>query len=799
MSVARDVAAWLAISALVISCGAPPRSPLRMDTITGEAAGTELVVLPRSTRGRVWLSLWVDAGARDADPPQVATAAAWIAAPEDVRAHVLPDGIEFARPCRREQLDTCLRSLASAVATRDLAPDALAAVRRKLTDARRRAGADETRRADALALEALLGASADPLGASEDDARVTERAIGAFLRDHVGAGRLLLVAVGDVEPTELRAHVEAIFGAVPPARAARARREWQGRRALRVDVGDSSVLAAATLRPNLADAAHLARALVARVDADVPGSGASADVFPTRGGAAVIGRVRDDENAARALLDHLAELAEAPSIDRDVPPPPSDVPPERARWIGARWIARQDHEVRGGLGVGAIVAGGRGDRLDATDPDAETRDAARRVLEAQLRTFSEPPPAHGSIDDEGAELSLRNGARLFARRLAGADRVSALVLFEGGAEDDPPSAHGTSALLARAAADGCERVARRELGIVLDALDVRAEPILRASAWGLAVEGPTERWREVAFLATRCASVPHLDAAAVASAKEAVIALAERPRPSALALAARAIAPSAPGRIAPLGSVPELSAIGASELRRARAKKVAGVRARVAVAADAPIPEIARILARGAARWPEGTAPGQEPPSSARTRRGAARRDSPDDRPHPGRALPVPFSAPHPEGRHEAIVAWTIDSAAGGTEVAAAAFARAAARALDAEPGLRVRWHEGRAERGRAWAIVALDPSPDALDALPAHVARALRAVQRSWRELEDEAVREADERRAWAESSPRGVAMLLALGALEPPTPEITRRTLAQLAESPPRFVVLRPELARR
>jgi hypothetical protein len=71
--------------------------------------------------------------------------------------------------------------------------------------------------------------------------------------------------------------------------------------------------------------------------------------------------------------------------------------------------------------------------------------------------------------------------------------------------------------------------------------------------------------------------------------------------------------------------------------------------------------------------------------------------------------------------------------------------------------------------------------------------------VQRSWRELEDEAVREADERRAWAESSPRGVAMLLALGALEPPTPEITRRTLAQLAESPPRFVVLRPELARR
>lgn len=756
----------------LLACGAPSRvAPTVMETRVEEVAGTRIAVLPRATRGRVWLSLWIDAGARDADPAQVATVATWIAAGDEVSAEVMADGIELTRACNRDELDACLRSLASVVQVRDVSANALHAARQRLTETRRRVHVDDTRRADALALRALLGHGADPLGVADDDDRVTPQAVSGFLRDHVGAGRLLLVAIGDVDPDALRRKVSTAFGHLPPAAARRAHRAHHGERALRVEIGEKSVVSAATLRPHLRSAARLARTLVARVEADAPGARVSADVFPARGGAALIARIHGDHgDAQRALFDHLIELSAAPTVENEDPLTPADGPRGIARWMGARWAANQANGVFGGLGVGAIARGGRADRVGEQDPDAATREAARRELEARIRAASEHPLGEGTRDEHHAALTLVGGARLYARRLAGADRVSAVVLFDGGAAEDSPRAHGATALLARSSAAACHGTALRELGEGLEVLGVDVTPILQPDAWGLRVEGPTPHWRDVAYLATRCASLPSLDPWSVDRARDEVMAMAQRTRARVRAIVAQIIAPSAPGRIAPLGAPAELSRVHLPELRRMRRSRATQARARIAIAGDVPIEEASDMLARGAARWLEG-APREPQPWIAPAERLA--------------------SAEHPERRFGAVIAWVMDAPANAT-VASSAFARAAAASLALEPGLSVLWQESGAAEGRAWVLVGLGATPEAIDMLPSHLSRALSGLSHAT--IAEEAVAEADERYAWTETSPRSVAMMLATDAAEPPTREETERTLSALAASTPTFIILRP-----
>src|SRR5690606_386962 len=331
------------------------------------------------------------------------------------------------------------------------------------------------------------------------------------------------------------------------------------------------------------------------------------------------------------------------------------------------------------------VAGGRGDRMGERDPDAALREEARAALEDKLRAAGDHALGPGVVDEERADVELAGGGRLLVRRLGGASSVSAVTLFSGGAAEDSPDAHGTTALLAEAARVSCERVAQGEIGSPLSALGIRVDAVLDPGAWGLSLEGPQRRWREVAFLATRCASIPYLDPPTVERARSSLLARVERSREAALATAARTMAPSAPGRIAPLGGTRALSRIDLRQLRRARALQVVSARARVAFAGDVAVDDVARTLSRGAARWPEGTPPEPDPWPDPRARLAAEH---------------------HPEGGFEALVGWVVDDPEG-SELAASTFARKALRALSGEPGLRARWHEAGASGGRAWALVS--------------------------------------------------------------------------------------------
>ncbi|MCZ7683334.1 MAG: hypothetical protein M5U28_32920 [Sandaracinaceae bacterium] len=127
------------------------------------------------------------------------------------------------------------------------------------------------------------------------------------------------------------------------------------------------------------------------------------------------------------------------------------------------------------------------------------------------------------------------------------------MLFEGGAAEDPADAHGLTAVLAQVAADGCERIAQRELGATLASLGAEVTPVLAADTWGLRVEGPSERWRDLVHLAPRCAAVPDLDPWLVEHGRATALARAAEPQREALALTATLLSPSSPGRVAPDG------------------------------------------------------------------------------------------------------------------------------------------------------------------------------------------------------------------------------------------------------
>jgi predicted Zn-dependent peptidase len=762
--------------ALAVACGSsagrvapPPMS----EGVVDEADGTRIVLVPRDTRERLWLSLWIDAGSRDAESPELPTVAlAGALASPEIAVRTLLDGIELSRACRRPALRACLEELAATVGARQLDPDRWSDAQEQRRRARTRTLGDRARQLDSLALEALFGRSVDPV-LGQGEAEPSRESAEAFLADHAGPGRLLLVAVGDVGSAELREAVRATLGQIPPARRPRTPRPEVGARAFRLEVGDRDATAAATLRPNIADAARLARRLVARVEADAPGVRSTADVFPVRGGAALIARVEGSRGRA-ALLDHLAELSEEPPLEASDPPPTEDGPRALAGWVGVRWASGQGSPARGGLGLGVLVDGGRADRVGEADPDAALRATAERQLEATLRSVGAPVPLSGTVSPDGVDARVPGGGRILGRRLPGAARLSAVVLFEGGAVEDTPEVHGITALLARLASESCEELARRELGQTLEALGIDAAWHVQADAWGLRVEGPPTRWREIAYLAPRCAAVPLLER--LERARQPMMLGLRSSAQLGRAAAASLLSPTAPGRVAPFGSWQGLDAVTPRALARARGQRVARARARIAIAGDVAMDDAARILARGAARWDVGAAPELAPwaPSTEWLR-----------------------GIRHPEDRHEAVIAWAAESPAA-TNAAAAAFAAAMGGALSSEPGLRTRWSEGGAQGGRAFALVGVEVTdPDVLDELPARVARASSAVE--WDAVAARAVADGEERRAWAESSPRQVAMALAAEPEAPPSRDGAREALRRLAGGPARHVVLRPQPRRR
>lgn len=713
----------------LVACGGatpPTVTPSAEGAVMDQAAGVDLLLFERPGNGTVWLSLFIDAGARDTDPPQVATVAAWSAAGE-LSARTLADAVEFEIACPRGEIERCLGLLASAAGRREVSEEAIAAAIERLRATRGRAGADPRRQSDGLALRALLGEGTDPLGTADDDARVDVAAVSGFLASHFGPSRALLVAVGDVDADALRAGVAEAFADAPSAASMREGRA-EPTEGVRVEVGEADWVSVATLLDSPEAAVVAGRRFVARMDGGEP----SADVFPIRGGYALI--VRAAGVPAELVVHRARELLVESTPGGMVPP---EEPLALARWHGALWATRGE-AARGGLGVGVLLEGGRGDLLSAEDPDEARRQSAREELEGML---AREPSFEGELTRDGGQITLANGARIAAQRRAGPTAV--IVSFEGGAGEETPREHGHTAHLASVAVRQCARAAVEQLGWDPVTMGLEIWSFVEAERWGLGFSGAAERWAEITYLAGQCA-LPVIEPAVVESERP--------PSDPELAALAAAISPEHPGRVSPRPG--RLGTATTASLERWGEHVVGGARAHIGLVSDEP-ERAARRLLRNVARWPRG-----------RELEGA------------------PWSPSEAEGasaESRALGAWIFWSApAPNTPATRRAVERFLERVMPSLTGAGIRptRHVSGVAGGQVWGAWRVQTTEAGLATLPAR-ARAASSSPPPTPSVCAVGGRARDEAHALA----------------RPPTTEISEEEIVRAIEgTPPRFVVLRP-----
>ncbi|MCG8556524.1 MAG: hypothetical protein MJD61_14715 [Proteobacteria bacterium] len=796
---ARFVRPWVCVLALASgACGGAEPVKRRPGALHGQVAsrpgeGPRTVVVRRATGNALHLSLWVDAGSRDAEPPELATLAVWLAserAGQGVRGRAFADASELALTCERQALTQCLRRLARGLGTRQVSEEALQIVRNRLDAARRKAAKDPVRAADALALHALFGrhgAGFQPLGR----ARVATRpqAVSSFLARHYGRRRALVVAVGDLAADVLAARARLSLASLPRASAGRAQRRLPVRGGVEVMLGGRTLVSVAVATPELASAANLASAL-AHLGHAVPietldGLKAlSAHALPVRGGALALARFAAYEpvGAARELAFHAARLRHEP------PPavplaPPSGGASVLSEWVGLRWAARPQRGahppelVPTAIGLGLVAAGRDQGSPKNRDPDAaervRLRSAARRaVTHAQAHA---DPEWSGTMDERSASLRLSNGAGVEVRHVAASDHVAVNVRFAGGAGEEPASLHGRTALLATLSASACTQAAAQST------TSATFRPLVEATSWGITASAPGARWAQAIDMVLRCALHPPLAATRIARAR---LRLRERlgPRGSPAwhaSQAARLIAPLTPALCAPWGSSARLNAVSRRDLELLVRTAATGARVSVAAVGSLPAEQAALRIARRLSRLPDGTA---APPQVL----GEAARG----------LLTSVWSGPHAR----VVVAWRTlgPNLHRGGGLGARTFADRMARALRERPGVRSVWQLGVSGPWGAGAAVGLDAEDAALSRLDITVAEIADRLDRP--QLQARVRRaHADRMRHWhlrsalPEAKAERLAEARLAGSGIEPSAEVALRTLEHLFGTSPRFVIAR------
>jgi predicted Zn-dependent peptidase len=797
----RRAAIWVVLPALW-GCGAAvvqprPTAPTELGIVhRSDGPGPDLAVVARASGDLVQLALWVDAGALDAQPPQLATLGAWLAAEAaggGVVGRAWPDGLELSLPCRQRELPTCLGRLARALGLRTPEPARIEAARQRLAEARRQAAANDPRRgADELAFRALYGehaTSLQPLGVAAGDARADAEAVRAFLAAHFGAGHALLVAAGELSADELATAAKTAFARTPRALQEPAKRHAApepsdaGRAQVAVAVDRVPALSLALAAPDLAAAQGAATALRERLQTEALGTAIRGNVFAVRGAALALLRVRtsDPEAVVRAAAHELERLRR-----EGVPTAPLQAPGDDlaalAHRVGARWSGgEQARAVELSLGVGVLVPGGRADRVKLDDPDAPLRQTWQARLEAAAlagRALAEPR-LEGSHDERAASVVLDNGARVELRQRAG-EQFAVAVRFGCGAASDPPLLHGRAALLATLGATACAGLDPADLAARVQALGAELAPRVDADSLGLLLTAPAAHWQEALELSLACALHPSLERKTLAAAR---LRLRERQGPVSgagelRAATAELLAPNAPGTLEPWGSPVRQTGIGIEALRELWAGCRRGPGLVVSAVGPAPADLGAERVARRLSLLPAGKAEAPSP-------------------------KPVPASAA-PDQTKLAVEQPTLGLAVWRTPMpnadaaGARAFAALMRASLGNSPGVSAIWHDGGLTADGAWAAVGLSGPPAQLAAVAARLADSARSLPAaSLERAADQAFELAEGARTATSGSPSAEAEALARAAYRPPPPvpnrEATHALAARLAKSDPLWLPLK------
>ena len=659
--------AW-ALALALAACGARPTPPIAGPTtgpIESSVGGVRVISAHRTTAGHTALGVFVRAPEPDAAVRATAAlvieargAGAW-------RVRATPDGLGIRATAESASLAEALATIARALEVRDPTEAELESASDHLRRRRMALASDETALATRLALGALGGGDLDPFGATSDE--VTSAAVGAWLREHLGAERALVVVVGDASEGAVRAAIgDAFAGAphvTPPAETSFGWAHGEARAA----TSSRSIAAAATTAPTVEEAARIADWIVRLVPE------AEATSFPLHGRAVVSATLVGEEAALRRLA---AAIDHARTLDDEAARPFARDAEAELLAIGDAWLARPESTRDDALGLALVRA---------SDGDAPpTTEAALDAL------ASVPSTTTARVDALRADDVLPNGMRVRVARTDG-DAAAVSLAFAAGAALDPAREHGRARLLATVVARSCEPDA--DLQWIDDA------------SFGVVLRGDRATLERTAMRAIDCARRARTEIAHTEGVRAAAIAdldFGDRAR----AWAASVLAPGAPGWIAPRGSGAGLAA--ATQLDDALDDALDPRRATLSIAADED-PE--RLLAIAAAVGSV-LSPRTEPLATiSRTPEGPIESFETD----------AHVDAP------VAIVALRSD--AGSSERGARFVAHALASQLGAR-GLPVRAFFGGAARGTSFAVVAVTGTDERLDALTTITRDAMSLVR---------------------------------------------------------------------
>ncbi len=674
--------------------------------------GITFTALPKPTPGAVRLSLWIDAGSRDATLPPVATVTAWSAlgsANASLDARVFPDATEFTALCAKPMLESCLGHLARAISQSPRVRH-IEQANARFHAARAGAARDLARATDMLAIEALFGSDArgmNPLGGKPTDKPVGAPSVRAFMRDHYGAGRVLLIASGDISHRELRKSVRKLRSLRPSRRRAKRRRANESSRSesSRSESSRGVALRYGGTARQLSMVAQVSTTAQARLMASLlsrPSFGlvhqfphASLHAFGIRGRGLLMARLAPPQNTRHAVeqLVHLtsrAYLRTGQASDRS-----GSARLLSDRDIGFQWAHAASSATQSGLRFGVGMMLPIDGKTTRTEEDVTEETVAAWVDGA---TRWSTPQLRGEMNDRSARVQLENGASLRIQ-IKDSPHIAIAVRFAKETTNEPHPPSGRAALLATALA-ACPR---------RDSIELL--PWVHSDGFGIRVRAPASRWRHAVDVALECALRPHLDAGQVQRARLALLSALTDPTTDAskLAIAETALGPHAPTSFAILGSAQSIERIRAQDLPADLSAARTGNRITVGVVGPMPV----EAAARQVARWLAPVTPAEAKASSSNKASPNAtahhRRPSIEVRPAPSPTA----GEPHRPSFRDVVLVWKARRASGEPaclfhRAGARAFAENIARLLSEHGPWEVQWHAADVDRDHAWAATGL-------------------------------------------------------------------------------------------
>lgn len=764
------MAGFLAGCAGAVATQGPVEPAPESDAIAQLGAGGSLVI-QRPTPGVALLSLWVDAGARDAALPQTALAAAyWAADKLAVSARVLAEGTEFSVLCATETEDVARCALRLIKVLDPAAPSATDAahLRDRVREVRKRAAGDETRRAEQLALEALLGESAKglfPFGTEADDARVDAAAVRVFIERNYARSRTLLLGLGDLKKGDLDSASKHLK---ERPTAQRERRLLGAQDAgLRVEAGGAAVIALTLATRGIERAASLCERF-----REIHGD-AHANISSLRGATLAHLTLPAGELPFARLQSAVFDVRRLLLEPNDAPPtPPPDTLEGLARSIGEPWVARGEASRVNEAALGVALLWLRDDRaVEQAGALDKIKERAAAAIAAGMRNAA--IGVHGASSAEAAHVTTDNGAELEVVRRKDERWFAATLRFAGGSDSDAATGHGRAALLATLMADGCGIASARGLDMRLSTLKAKLWPLVDADGLGVGISAPAEHTEEALDLLLRCGLRPSFQARAVEDARARLVrSLWQDEHRQLEAALAQLLTPAAPGTLAPWGTPAGVAKVETQELRRLHAQHAFGPGVSVWIAADKEPEQLARFVARRLAHLP------------------ATRPDVVEREAGPSTEL---LGTLVEDTRLRVLVGLRAASEHR-PSLGAQVFASALEQALASRVGA-ASWSIGRATHALAFTGVALTVREDQLDGVQAQVTSALAALREKPDAFFRQALARAQLPRSSALSSARGWAEAAFAGrAAGHHSLNDELSVIRKLSKAQPSYFVLRP-----